>query len=56
MPLEKAVELGKRAISEATFMDSGSGGFCQVYHIHKNGWTHVVTGEDNNKLVWENRA
>ena len=28
LSLDQAVALGKRAISEATFMDSGSGGFC----------------------------
>jgi 20S proteasome subunit beta 5 len=36
---EQAVELGVRAISEATHHDAGSGGVVRVYHIHKTGWT-----------------
>ena len=39
LTVEEAVALGKRAISEATYMDSGSGGVVRVYHIHKDGWT-----------------
>lgn len=38
MSLEKARDLAKRAISEATHHDSASGGVCRVYHIHKTGW------------------
>lgn len=34
LTLEEAVALGKRAISEATYQDSASGGVCRVYFIH----------------------
>lgn len=50
---QQAVELGIRAISEATYHDSGSGGVVRVYHVHKDGWTKIVEGEDNNKLIWK---
>jgi 20S proteasome subunit beta 5 len=55
LTLEEAVELGKRAISEATFMDSGSGGVVRVYHVHEGGWTKIVEAEDNNELIWKHR-
>lgn len=55
LSLDEAVALGKRAISEATYMDSGSGGVVRVYHIHKNGWTIMEPGMDNNQLIWEDR-
>ena len=38
MSVEEAVELAKRAISEATYLDSGSGGYVNVYHVFKGGW------------------
>lgn len=50
---EDAVKLGVRAISEATYHDSGSGGVVRVYHVHKDGWTKVIEGEDNSDLVWK---
>ena len=34
LSVEEAVELGKLAISEATYNDAGSGGYCSVYHIY----------------------
>lgn len=55
LSLEEAVTLGKRAISEATYMDSGSGGVVRVYHIHKDGWTKLIEGEDNSELIWKHR-
>ena len=56
LTLAEAVELGKRAISEATFMDSGSGGVVRVYHVHKGGWTKIVEAEDNSELIWKHRT
>lgn len=55
MGLQDAVALGKRAISEATFMDSGSGGVCRVYHVFQGGWKVLVAAEDNSELVWEHK-
>ena len=55
MSLDEAVLLGKRAISEATYLDSGSGGVVRVYHVHENGWTCIVDAEDNNELIWERK-
>ena len=53
MTVEEAIELGKRAISEATFCDSGSGGVSNIVLITKDGIRTVVDKEDNSKLVWE---
>ena len=55
MSIEEAVTLGKRAISEATYMDSASGGVVRVYHVHANGWTKLVEAEDNSELIWKHR-
>lgn len=55
MSLEEAVALGKRAISEATYMDSGSGGVCRVYHVYPGGWKIMADYVDNNELVWDHR-
>ena len=38
MTLAQAVDLGIRAIINATFRDSASGGVVRIYHIHKTGW------------------
>ena len=56
LTLAEAVELGKRAISEATYLDSGSGGVVRVYHVHEKGWTKIVEAEDNSELIWKDRA
>merc|ERR1719473_2172689 len=45
-----AVELGRRSIYHATHRDGASGGCVRVYHIHENGWTKVIGGEDVNEL------
>lgn len=50
---DQAVELGVRAISEATHHDAGSGGVVRVYHIHQNGWTKIIDAQDNNKIIWD---
>lgn len=55
LSLQEAVALGKRAISEATFADSGSGGVVNVFHVFPGGWKQLVHGDDNNELVWEHR-
>jgi 20S proteasome subunit beta 5 len=55
LSLEEAVELGKRAISEATYMDSGSGGVVRVYHVHEKGWDCLVDAMDNNDLIWKRK-
>ena len=55
MTLEEAVALGKRAISEATYMDSGSGGVCRVYHVFQGGWKILDDYVDNSELIWEHR-
>jgi len=55
MSIEEAVTLGKRAISEATYMDSGSGGVCRVYYVYQGGWKILEDYVDNNTLIWEDR-
>jgi len=50
---EEAVNLGVKAIYHATHRDTGSGGVCRIYHIHKTGWTKVHDGLDVNKLHWK---
>jgi len=47
---EEAVELGRRSIYHACNKDGGSGGVVRVYHVHADGWTRVIAGEDVNKL------
>ena len=53
MSVKEAVELGIKAIYHATHRDIGSGGFCRIYHIHKDGWTKVHDALDVNKLHWK---
>ena len=53
LKVEEAVELGQRAIYHATHRDAGSGGHCQVYHIHSNGWTKYKDMVDVNQLHYE---
>lgn len=55
MNLDDAVELGRRAIYHATNRDTGSGGVVRVYHVHKDGWTEKVAGDDVNKLHYQYR-
>ena len=55
LSLDEAVELGKRAISEATYHDSASGGVVNVYHVFPGGWKKVVDRQDNNELIWRHR-
>lgn len=50
MSIDAAVELGRRAIYHATHRDAASGGVVRVYHVHKDGWTKVIGGEDVNSL------
>jgi 20S proteasome subunit beta 5 len=50
LTVEEAVELGRRAIYHAGHRDAMSGGVVRVYHIHENGWTKVIAGEDIMKI------
>eukprot|EP00928_Gymnodinium_smaydae_P002810 TRINITY_DN1101_c0_g3_i1.p1 TRINITY_DN1101_c0_g3~~TRINITY_DN1101_c0_g3_i1.p1 ORF type:complete len:306 (+),score=54.22 TRINITY_DN1101_c0_g3_i1:72-920(+) len=50
LTVEEAVELGRRSIYHATHRDGASGGVVRVYHIHKDGWTKKIAGEDVNEL------
>lgn len=50
LEVKDAIELGRRAIYHATHRDGASGGVVRVYHIHKDGWTRCIPGEDVSKL------
>merc|ERR1719473_2545495 len=50
LSVEDAVELGRRSIYHATHRDGASGGVVRVYHVHKDGWTKMIAGEDVNEL------
>jgi len=52
MTVKEAVELGRRSIYHATHRDGASGGVVRVYHVHKDGWTKMIAGEDVNELHW----
>lgn len=41
LPLQEAIELGRRAIYHATFRDAASGGTVSVYHVTEEGWKKV---------------
>jgi 20S proteasome subunit beta 5 len=53
LPLDEAIELGKRAIYHATFRDGASGGLCRVYHVHRDGWTIIEDGADVSDLHYK---
>mmetsp|Transcript_38784 Transcript_38784/g.110646 ORF Transcript_38784/g.110646 Transcript_38784/m.110646 type:complete len:283 (+) Transcript_38784:88-936(+) len=53
LPVEEAVELGRRSIYHATHRDGASGGCVRVYHVHEKGWTKVIAGEDVNELHYK---
>ncbi|OQR66165.1 proteasome subunit beta type-5-like [Tropilaelaps mercedesae] len=38
---EEAYELGRRAITAATYRDQASGGIVRCYHMKPTGWTHI---------------
>jgi len=42
---DEAIALGIKAIRHATFRDAYSGGMINVYHITREGWTKVYTGD-----------
>lgn len=50
LSVKDAIELGRRSIYHATHKDGASGGVVRVYHVHENGWTKEIAGEDVNKL------
>jgi 20S proteasome subunit beta 5 len=56
MSVDEAVELGRRAIYHATNRDTASGGVARVYHVHKDGWTEKIAGDDVNKLHYKYRG
>lgn len=49
-------DVGRKAIYHATNRDTASGGLVRVYHVHKEGWTQKIAGEDVNKLHYEYQA
>lgn len=51
MSVEDAIDLGRRSIYHATHRDAGSGGWINVYHVHKDGWTKI-SRDDCNTLHW----
>jgi len=56
---EEAIELGKRAIYHATYRDAYSGGVNNVYHVQKDGWVKVFSGDTyvhHDKYSEERRA
>jgi 20S proteasome subunit beta 5 len=53
MTVEEAVQLGKRAIYEATYCDAGSGGSCNVVYIDHKGWKYMEMWQDNNSSIWK---
>jgi len=52
MPVDAAVELGRRAIYHAAFRDCASGGTVSVYHVTEDGWTKV-RGDDVTELHYK---
>merc|ERR1719322_566778 len=52
---EEAITLAKRACSEATYLDAGSGGRTTIAHVYPGGWKLVGEAEDNSELVWKHR-
>ena len=56
LKIDQAVFMAKRAISEATYQDSGSGGYCNVYVIGEDGeWKHTEKFVDNSEMLWSHR-
>lgn len=50
LSIEDAVELGRKSVYHATHRDGASGGVVRVYHVHADGWTKKIAGEDVNEL------
>jgi 20S proteasome subunit beta 5 len=50
LSLEEAIELGKRAIYHAGHRDAMSGGEINLYHVHRDGWTKILTKVSINEL------
>ena len=50
LALDEAIELGRRAIYHAGHRDAMSGGVVRVYHVHAQGWTKIIEGEDINVI------
>mmetsp|Transcript_39626 Transcript_39626/g.40391 ORF Transcript_39626/g.40391 Transcript_39626/m.40391 type:complete len:299 (-) Transcript_39626:220-1116(-) len=45
LTVEEAIELGKRAITHATYRDASSGGINNVYWVTEDGWKKVWAGD-----------
>lgn len=56
LSVDEAVELGKRAIFQATHRDGASGGVVRVYHIKEGGWEIIHDGLDVKDLYYEYEA
>jgi len=41
LTVEEAIDVGKRAIYHATHRDAASGGINNLFHVTKDGWTHI---------------
>lgn len=52
LSVEEAIELGKRAITHATYRDASSGGINNVYHVTESGWKQVWRG-DTSDMYYE---
>ncbi|EEA04726.1 proteasome subunit beta type 5 precursor, putative [Cryptosporidium muris RN66] len=50
---EDAIELGRRAITHATYRDGGSGGLVRVYQITSQGYKVHISGQDASELHYK---
>jgi len=55
LSVDEAIELGRRAIYHATHRDAYSGGWVNVYHVHKDGWTKI-SSDDSTQLHYNRYA
>eukprot|EP00274_Cyanoptyche_gloeocystis_P001439 CAMPEP_0196657052 /NCGR_PEP_ID=MMETSP1086-20130531/21477_1 /TAXON_ID=77921 /ORGANISM="Cyanoptyche gloeocystis , Strain SAG4.97" /LENGTH=270 /DNA_ID=CAMNT_0041990049 /DNA_START=9 /DNA_END=821 /DNA_ORIENTATION=+ len=53
LELQDAIELGRRAIFQATHRDAASGGTINVYHVKQDGWERYDIFNDVNKLYYK---
>lgn len=52
LSVDDALELGRRAIFQATHRDAYSGGSINVYHVTEDGW-RFIGNSDVGELYWE---
>jgi len=55
LSVDEAIELGRRSIYHATHRDAYSGGWVNVYHVHKDGWTKI-SSDDSTQLHYNRYA